>query len=119
MAQAAEFDYHPRMSFLLDHSGRTLKCVLLALMVLFAQQAAQVHALAHAQDQLEQPQKGKPVSHPLEQCLAFHALDNALVASAALQDFDLLQAERASWVPTPAPARAVYRLPSRAPPRAV
>jgi len=108
------------MSVLFDQSGRTLKCLFLALIVLFAQQAAQMHALAHAQDQLAQPpQKGQPVSHPLEQCLAFHAIDSALVASAALQDFDFLQAERASWVPTRAPSRAVYRLPSRAPPRAV
>jgi len=91
---------------------------LLALMVLFALQAAQLHALAHAQNELAQPHKGKPVSHPAEQCLAFHAIDSALVATAALQHFDFLQSERASWVLTQAQARAVYRLPSRAPPRA-
>lgn len=95
-----------------------LKCVLLAVMVLFAQQAAQLHALAHAQDQLAQPHKGKPASHPVEQCVAFHAIDSALVATAALQHFDFLHSGRASWVPTQAQARAVYRLPSRAPPRA-
>jgi hypothetical protein len=107
------------MSHFFDQGRRTLKCVFLALVVLFAQQAAQLHALAHAQDELAQPHKGKPASHPVEQCVAFHAIDSALVATAALQDFDFLQSERASWVPTQAQARAVYRLPSRAPPRSV
>lgn len=96
-----------------------MKYLLLAVIVLFAQQVAQLHALAHAQDQLAQPHKGKPASHPLEQCVAFHAIDSALIATAELQDFDFLQSGRASWVPTPAQAHAVYRLPSRAPPRAV
>jgi len=107
------------MSLLFNQGKRTLKCLFLALIVLFAQQAAQLHALAHAQDQLAQPHKGKPATHPVEQCVAFHAIDSALIATAALQDFDFLQSERASWIPTQAQARAVYRLPSRAPPRAV
>ncbi len=107
------------MSLLLEQGRRSLKCLFFAVTVLFAQQAAQLHALAHAQDQLAQPLKGKPASHPLEQCVAFHAIDSALVATAALQNFDLLQSERAAWVPTQAQARALYRLPSRAPPRAV
>ena len=92
---------------------------MLAVAVLFAQQTAQLHALAHAQDQLAQPHQGKPVSHSLEQCIAFHAIDTALVDTAALHDFDFLQSEQATWVPTRAQARAHYRLPSRAPPRRV
>ena len=107
------------MSQLLDPGRRTLKCLFLALVVLFAQQAAQLHALAHAQNELAQPQNGKPAAHPVEQCVAFHAIDSALIATAALQDFDFLQSERAGWSPIPSQARAVYRLPSRAPPRAV
>jgi hypothetical protein len=107
------------MPSLFRQGKRTLKCLFLAVVVLLAQQAAQLHALAHAQDQLAQPHKGKPVSHPLEQCVAFHAIDSALVATAALQDFDFLQSEHATWVPTLAHARTLYRLPSRAPPRAV
>ena len=107
------------MSVLFDQSGRTLKCLLLALMVLFAQQAAQLHALAHAQDQLAQPHKGKPASHPIEQCVAFHAIDSALVATAALQDFDFLQTERASWYVSVAQSATCYRLPARAPPQVV
>ena len=107
------------MSILFDQGRRTLKCLFLAVIVLFAQQAAQLHALAHAQDQLAQPQKGQPASHPLEQCVAFHAIDSALVATAALHNFDFLQPEHTTWVPAPAQARAVYRLHARAPPQAV
>jgi hypothetical protein len=96
-----------------------LKGLLLAFFLLFAQQAAQLHALAHAQDQLAQPHQGKPASHPIEQCVAFHAIDSALVATAALQDFDFLQAERASWHVSVARAPTCYRLPARAPPQLV
>ena len=107
------------MLILFDQSRRTLKCLFLAVIVLFAQQAAQLHAQAHAQDQLAQPQKGKPASHPIEQCVAFHAIDSALIATAALQDFDFLQAERASWYVSVAQAATCYRLPARAPPQVV
>lgn len=107
------------MQVLLHRGARTLKCVLLALMVLFAQQAAQLHALAHAQDQLAQPQKGKPASHPPEQCVAFHAIDSALIATAALQDFDFLQTERTLWYVSVAQPATGYRLPARAPPAVV
>ena len=107
------------MSVLFDQGARTLKCLLLALVVLFAQQAAQLHALAHAQDQLAQPHKGKPVSHPIEQCVAFHAIDSALVAAAALHDFDFHQIERTPWSRTEAQAFSIYRPPARAPPQAV
>ena len=107
------------MPVLFDQGARTLKCLLLALMVLFALQVAQLHALGHAQDELAQPHKGKPASHPIEQCVAFHAIDSALVATAALQDFDFLQTERTPWFPTEAQAFSAYRLPARAPPQVV
>jgi len=107
------------MSRFFNHGRGALKCLFLALIVLFAQQAAQLHALAHAQDQLAQPHKGKPVSHPLEQCVAFHAIDSALIATAALHDFVFLQTERASWHVSVAQPAACYRLPARAPPQVV
>ena len=107
------------MPILLDRSKHTLGWLLLAAVVLFAQQAAQLHALAHAQDQLAQPHKGKAPSHPIEQCIAFHAIDSALTATAALQDFDLLHTERASWFCGKSSAPARYRLPARAPPLAI
>ena len=107
------------MSFLFNQGARTLKCLFLAVIVLFAQQAAQLHALAHAQDQLAQPLKGKPASHPLEQCIAFHAIDSALIATAALQDFDFLQSERTLWHVSVAQPATGYRLRARAPPEVV
>jgi hypothetical protein len=107
------------MSLLYNSGRRSLKCLFLALMVLFAQQAAQLHALAHARDELAQPRQGKPASHPAEQCLAFHAIDSALVASAAQHDFDFLHTERASWHASVAQPVARYHLPARAPPQAV
>ena len=107
------------MSFIFDQGARTLKCLLLAVAVLFAQQAAQLHALAHAQDQLAQPHKGQPASHPFEQCIAFHAIDSALTATAALHDFDFLPTERATWYTSVAQPADCYRLPARAPPQAV
>ncbi len=107
------------MSALFDQGSRTLKCLLLALMVLFAQQAAQLHALAHAEDELAQPYKGKAASHPIEQCIAFHAVGSALTATVALQDFDSRHTERAPWSRCEARSSSVYRLPARAPPQAV
>ena len=104
------------MSFLFYQSRRTLKCLFLALMVLFAQQAAQLHALAHAQDELAGLHKGKPASHPTEQCVAFHAIDSALVATAVSHDFDILHIERASWYEGVVQPAARYRAPARAPP---
>jgi hypothetical protein len=107
------------MSWLFGQGTRTLKCVVLAFMVLFAQQAAQLHALGHAKDQLAQPFKGKPASHPIEQCLAFHAIGSALTTTAALPDFDSRHTERAPWYSSEAPSSSAYRLPARAPPQTV
>ena len=107
------------MSVLFDQSGRALKCLLLALMVLFAQQAAQLHALGHAEDEVAQPHKGKAATHPIEQCIAFHAVGSALTSSAAQQDFDSRHTERASWSNCEARTTSVYRIPVRAPPQTV
>jgi len=119
MARSGQLDYYSPMSILFNQGRHTLKCLFFALAVLFAQQAAQLHALAHAQEQLAQPHKGQPATHPLEQCVAFHAIDSALVATAALQNFDFFQSGNTAWIPAKAQARTVYSLPSRAPPRAV
>lgn len=60
----------------------TLRHLLVALALLFSQQAALLHALSHLGHELRlAAQDGKgapPVGHPAEQCLAFHALDSAL-----------------------------------------
>jgi len=107
------------MSAFLNLGARTLKYLLLAFVVLFAQQAAQLHALAHAEDQLAQPHKGAAAPHPIEQCIAFHAVGSALTASIALQDFASLHAENVPWFSREARTASVYRLPVRAPPQAV
>ena len=62
--------------------NRSLRYFLLALVLLFSQQAAQLHALSHLKRDLaavlEGGKKAPPVGHPVEQCLAFHAIDSAL-----------------------------------------
>lgn len=63
------------MSFLFRH-------ILLALVLLFSQQAAQLHGLSHLQRDLAAGLGGEknapPVGHAAEQCLAFHAIDSVL-----------------------------------------
>ena len=75
------------------------------LCLLFAQQAAHLHALSHLQDNLASTQKGKPASHPVEHCIAFHALDSASTPTCLVFDeltatFQRLQAETNSIVTT-------------------
>ena len=107
------------MSGFLAQGTRTLKLLLLAVAVLFAQQAAQLHALGHAKDQLAQPHKGKAPAHPIEQCIAFHAVGSALTASALPPVFDTLHTAHTPWFNSEARTSAVYRLRARAPPQAV
>jgi hypothetical protein len=62
--------------------SRVLRHLLIALALLFSQQAAQLHGLSHLRHDLKVANRdGKsapPIGHPAEQCLAFHALDSAL-----------------------------------------
>jgi hypothetical protein len=62
--------------------SRALRHLLIALSLLFTQQAAQLHALSHLGHDLQAAahdgKSAPPVGHPAEQCLAFHALDSAL-----------------------------------------
>lgn len=104
------------MPVFFDRSKHALGWLLLAAVVIFAQQAAQLHALSHARDELAQPHKGKAPSHPIEQCIAFHAIDSALAASAALHEFDFQHSAGAPWFNAEASPHSVYRLPARAPP---
>jgi len=64
----------------------TLRHLLIGVALVFAQQAAQLHALSHLKrDLIKAERSGKcipPVSHPAEQCIAFHAVDSALPALA-------------------------------------
>ncbi|MCX7151027.1 MAG: hypothetical protein NT115_00500 [Proteobacteria bacterium] len=58
---------------------RMLRHALLALTLLFSQQAAQLHAMGHLGEELAAAAHGEqgapPAGHPAEHCLAFHAID--------------------------------------------
>lgn len=62
--------------------NRTLRHLLLASALVFAQQAAQLHALSHLKhDLIKAERRGQcvpPVNHPAEQCIAYHAIGSAL-----------------------------------------
>ena len=75
---------------------RPVHHVLIALALLFSQQAAQMHAMGHVESELAAAARGErsdrgdtrstpPVGHPAEHCMAFHAIDSALpgIATAA------------------------------------
>jgi len=104
----------------LDVPNRTLRHLLLAAALVFAQQAAQLHALSHVQHDMARAERsGKcvpPVSHPAEQCIAFHAVDSALPALAlAIEPPRIaLPAVAAAALPLPFSPRIVFD--SRAPP---
>lgn len=62
--------------------NRTLRHLFVAFALIFAQQAAQLHALSHLKHDLVRVERGgkcvPPVSHPAEQCIAYHAVDSTL-----------------------------------------
>jgi len=70
--------------------NRTLRYLLIAAALVFAQQAAQLHALSHLKQDLIKAERGgkyvPPVGHPAELCIAFHAIDSVLSALAAAVD---------------------------------
>ena len=74
---------------------RSLRYLLIAFALLFAQQASQLHALQHS------------AGHPAAQCLAFHTADNALPSVAVTPDLPFA-------VP---PGVAGFTLPISFPPR--
>ena len=99
---------------------RTLLHLLIALALLFVQQAAQLHALSHLGRDLALAERGgkivPPIGHPAERCLAFHAVDSALpnVALAADPPRATTPAVVRFSLPLPFPPRIAFD--SRAPP---
>jgi hypothetical protein len=97
-----------------------LRHLLIALTLLFSQQAAQLHALSHLGHDLKAAALGEerapPVGHRAEQCLAFQALDSALPILALA--FEPPRVELSSvarfTLPVPHPPRIAFD--SRAPP---
>ena len=100
--------------------NRTLRHLLLAAALVFAQQAAQLHALSHFKRDAVMAERGgkcvPPVNHPAEQCIAYHAVDSALPAIARAIDLPrvALPAITSSALTLPFAARFVFD--SRAPP---
>jgi hypothetical protein len=61
--------------------NRTLRHLFIAAALVFAQQAAQLHALSHLRHDLIKAEGGKripPISHTAEKCIAYHAVDSTL-----------------------------------------
>jgi len=100
--------------------SHTLRHFFLAAALVFAQQAAQLHALSHLKHDLIRAERGgqcvPPINHPAEQCVAFHAVDSVL-SSVVLSVNPLrvaLPAVAAFALPLPFSPRIAFD--SRAPP---
>ena len=100
--------------------NRTLRHLLIALTLLFGQQAAQLHALSHmGQDQARIAGGEKnvpPAGHPAAQCLMFHAMDSALPSLAAALDLHHVAPEAPAPFTLPLPFSPRIAFDSRAPP---
>src|SRR3954465_13889490 len=101
--------------------SRILRYVLIAAALLFAQQAAQLHAFAHVPHdpaKTERGSKGGPVSGPhlAAQCLAFHAVDSALPNLARAPQLHQAAPPTAAYFVLPLPLLARFEFDSRAPP---
>ena len=100
--------------------NRTLRHLLIALALLFGQQAAQLHAVSHlAQDPFRMAggeQGTPPAGHPAAQCLMFHAVDSVLpTLMAAIEPVRAAPPAPAHvGLPLPFPPRIEFD--SRAPP---
>jgi hypothetical protein len=99
---------------------RTLRHQFFAAALVFAQQAAQLHALSHLKYDLVKAQLGgkgvPPVGHPAEKCIAYHAVDSTLPSLAPAIDAacPVLAVVAAVVLPLSFPPRIEFD--SRAPP---
>jgi hypothetical protein len=100
--------------------NRTLRHLLIALALLFGQQAAQLHVFSHLAQEPSRVAGGEqsvpPAGHPAAQCLAFHAMDSALPSVASA--LDLHHVPPATPAPFTLPPGSPLRIAfdSRAPP---
>jgi len=103
-----------------DVPNRTLRHLLLAAALVFAQQAAQLHALSHVQhDMAKAERSGKcvpPVNHPAEQCIAYHAVDSVLAVLALAIEPPKIALPVVASVDLPLPFAPRIEFDSRAPP---
>ena len=95
--------------------SRTLRYVLIAAALLFAQQAAQLHAFAHVPH--DPARTGSPLSgHPAAQCLAYHAVDSALPNAVRAVQPPRVAPPTVSYFVLPIPFQPRIDFDSRAPP---
>lgn len=99
---------------------RTLYHLLVALGLLFGQQAAQSHAISHLGRDLacaqRAPKGACPAGHPAAQCLAFHAMDSAVPGLACAADLRHVAHLPPAPVALPLPSSPRIEFDSRAPP---
>jgi hypothetical protein len=99
---------------------RTFRHLILAAALVFAQQAAQLHALSHLKrDSVMAERGGKcvpPVNHPAEQCIAYHAVDSALPTLALAIEPPHVALPAIAPVALPLPFAPRIEFDSRAPP---
>jgi hypothetical protein len=100
--------------------SRTLRFWLLAAALLLGQQAAQLHALSHLEIALSGANaagKGTPATgHPVEMCVAFHAVDSALPSTACWADPVRIALPEATRTALPLARVTHLAFDSRAPP---
>jgi len=91
--------------------NRTLRHLFVAAALVFAQQAAQLHALSHLKHDFIKAQLGgkdvPPIGHPAEKCIAYHAVDSTLLCLAPA-----IEPQRVAF-----PALVAFGLPLLTPPR--
>jgi len=100
--------------------NRTLRHLFVAAALVFAQQAAQLHALSHVRHDLIKAQLGgkgvPPVGHPAEKCIAYHAVDSTLPSLAPAIDVQRVPLPALASVNLPIPFAPRIEFDSRAPP---
>ena len=99
---------------------RTLRHFLIAVALVFAQQAAQLHALSHAWHELVSARPGQksapPSNHAAAQCLLFHAVDSVLHDSSAASQPVCAAPGYFAYFTLPLPFAPRIEFDSRAPP---
>ena len=100
--------------------NRTLRHLFVAAALVFAQQAAQLHALSHLKHDLIKAELGgkgvPPIGHPAEKCIAYHAVDSTLPGLAPVICIPRTAPPAVASVTLPIPFAPRIEFDSRAPP---
>jgi hypothetical protein len=101
--------------------NRNMRYLFVAFALVFAQQAAQLHALSHLKHDLIKAQLGgkgvPPIGHPAEKCIAYHAVGSTLPSLAPALDLPRVPLLAFAPVALPLPLTPRIEFDSRAPPR--